>query len=101
MNNPELEKSIQYVAKFCFNDPFGKGRIRNLMYEYDCMLKRKNEEIETARDILHKQSIAIDVYSKKNVEQQTQIEDLKKRLADAEKAYQELFAKTYSVEANE
>lgn len=50
INREELEKKIQHVSKFCFNDPIGKGRIRNLMYEYECLRDRKNLEIAELKE---------------------------------------------------
>ena len=94
MNNPKLEENIQLVSKFCFNDPFGKGRIRNLMYEYDCMLKRKNEEIERLRTIVDNQAITIDFFADKCMAD-------KKKYEELEEAFDKLFKQTYSVEREE
>lgn len=55
----ELEQQIRKRARFQLTDAFGKGRIRNLMYEYDCMRTRKNEEIATLKDISIRQAEAV------------------------------------------
>ena len=55
----ELERQIQQRTKFQFTDPLGKGRIRNLMWEYDCLRRRKNDEIEGLKDIAVRQAEAV------------------------------------------
>lgn len=55
----ELEQQIKKRARFQFTDAFGKWRIRNLMYEYDCMRKRKNAEIERLNQITIHQAEAV------------------------------------------
>lgn len=54
-----LEEQIRNRAKFQFTDAFGKGRIRNLMYEYDCLRTRKNKEINRLKDITVHQAEAV------------------------------------------
>lgn len=54
-----LEQQIRQRSKFQFTDILGKGRIRNLMYEYDCLRDRKNAEILRLKQITLSQSAAV------------------------------------------
>ena len=54
-----LEQEIKKRSKFQFTDPLGKGRIRNLMYEYDCLRTKKNKEINWLKDITVRQAEAV------------------------------------------
>lgn len=54
-----LEDQIRQRCKFQVTDAFGKGRIRNLMYEYDCLRNRKNKEINWLKDITVRQAEAV------------------------------------------
>lgn len=57
----ELEKEIKSRSRFQFTDPFGKGRIRNLVWEYDVLRKRKNEQIEWLKDVAIRQAEAVNI----------------------------------------
>lgn len=54
-----LEQQIRQRSRFQLTDAFGKGRIRNLMYEYDCLRTRKNKEINWLKDITVHQAEAV------------------------------------------
>ena len=54
-----LEQQIRQRSRFQFTDAFGKGRIRNLMYEYDCLRIRKNKEIAWLKEITIHQAEAV------------------------------------------
>ena len=54
-----LEQEVKTRTKFQFTDPLGKGRIRNLIYEYDCLRTRKNKEINWLKDITVHQAEAV------------------------------------------
>lgn len=54
-----LEQQIRQRSRFQFTDAFGKGRIRNLMYEYDCLRTRKNKEIAWLKEITINQAEAV------------------------------------------
>ena len=54
-----LEQEIKKRSKFQFTDPLGKGRIRNLVFEYDCLRDRKNTEINWLKDITVRQAEAV------------------------------------------
>lgn len=55
----ELEKQIKKNTRFQFTDPIGRGRIRKLMYEYNCMLTNKNKQIDWLKDITVNQAEAV------------------------------------------
>lgn len=75
----ELEKKVKYRSKFSLNDFFGKGRIRNLMYEYECMRNRKDEEIAKLKEVISAQAITIHELPK-------QILELQKKNAELEES---------------
>ena len=55
----DLEQEIQQRARFQIDDIFGKARIRKALYEYDCLRRNKNQEIDRLKEITVRQSEAV------------------------------------------
>lgn len=100
-NSEEFEEQIKWRSAFSFNDFFGKGRIRNLMYEYKHMLDRKNAEIKELKTIVEHQSITIDFFADKCMAQQKEYEKLKDDYQKLEAAFDRLFKQKYSIEGDQ
>lgn len=54
-----LEQQIKNRQRFDLRDPLGRGRIRNLVYEYDALRNLKNKEIARLKDVVTNQAEAV------------------------------------------
>ena len=94
-----LEQEIKNRTKFQFTDPLGKGRIRNLMFEYDALRTRKTKEINWLKDVTVKQAEAVTsmVIRTNKLEQENAM--LKRCVEEGDKARKNLANKLAIAEA--
>ena len=55
----ELDRYIKSKAAFDLSDPFGKGRIRKLIYEYEQLRHKCKKEIESLRNTVTSQANSV------------------------------------------
>lgn len=94
-----LEQEIKKRARFQFTDPLGKGRIRNLVYEYDCLRTRKNKEIDWLKDITVHQAEAVTSMVIRTAALEKENAMLRKCIEEGDKARKNLARKLAVAEA--